>query len=66
MKIIALGPNSTKFCIHNLWTSRELEMQKLGAGVECRGPRMGMGVKWGERCVVGCRVGAEVEWGFAG
>ena len=29
MKILALGLNSTKLCIHNLWTSRELEMQKL-------------------------------------
>ena len=29
MKILALGPNSTKFCIHNLWASRELEMQKI-------------------------------------
>ena len=43
MKILALGPNSTKFCIHNLWASRELEMQKLGAGVWC-----GIGVRvWG-------------------
>ena len=29
MKILALGANSTKFCIHNLWVYRELEMQKL-------------------------------------
>ena len=34
IKILALGPNSTKFCIHNLWASRELEMQKLGVGAE--------------------------------
>ena len=37
MKILALGANSTKFCVHNLWVSRELEMQKLGTGVGCRG-----------------------------
>ena len=29
MKILALRLNSTKFCIHNLWASRELEMQIL-------------------------------------
>ena len=29
MKILALGANSTKFCIHNLWVTRRLEMQKL-------------------------------------
>ena len=36
MKILALGPNSTKFSIHNLWDSRELEMggrpQNAGGG----------------------------------
>ena len=29
MKILALEPNWTKFCIHNLWAYRELEIQKL-------------------------------------
>ena len=29
MKILALGVNSTKFCIHNLRATRRLEMQKL-------------------------------------
>ena len=29
MKILALEPNSTKFCIHNLGAYREREMQKL-------------------------------------
>ena len=29
MKILAIGANPTKFCIHNLWAYRELEMQKL-------------------------------------
>ena len=33
MEILAPEANTTKFCIHNRWTSRELEMQKLGAGV---------------------------------
>ena len=28
IKILGLGANSTKFCIHNLWASRELEMHK--------------------------------------
>ena len=37
MKIISLGPNSTKLCIHNLWATRRLEMQKLGAGWMWRG-----------------------------
>ena len=37
MKILALGANSTKFCTHNLWATRRLEMQKLGAEGECRG-----------------------------
>ena len=38
MKILALGTNSTKFCIHNLWSSRELEIQKLTTqnGEECQ------------------------------
>ena len=44
MKILALGANSTKCCIHNLWAPGELEMQKLGAGVLCRGPGVGLGV----------------------
>ena len=29
MKILALDPNETKFCIHNLGAYREVEMQKL-------------------------------------
>ena len=42
MKILALGPNSTKFRIHNLWASRELEMRCRvtgggGEGPECVG-----------------------------
>ena len=24
MKILALGPNSTKFCTHNLWATRRV------------------------------------------
>ena len=28
MYILTLGANSTKFCIHNLWAYRELEMLK--------------------------------------
>ena len=32
MKILPLGPNSTKFYRHNLWATRRLEMQKLGDG----------------------------------
>ena len=34
-----LGPNSTKFCIHNLWTSRELEMGWKVTGGLLEGPR---------------------------
>ena len=33
MKILAHGANSTKLCIHNLWASRELEMQNWARGV---------------------------------
>ena len=29
MKIFALGPNSSKFYIHNQWATRRLKMQKL-------------------------------------
>ena len=29
MSMLALGVNSTKFCTHNLWATRRLEMQKL-------------------------------------
>ena len=29
MKILAIGANSTKSCIYNLWATRRLEMQKL-------------------------------------
>ena len=57
MKILALGPNSTKFCIYNLRASGELEMQKLGAGWVA-------GVEWREGCVVECGVGVEVEWSW--
>ena len=35
MKILLLGPNSTKFYTHNMWAARRLEMQKLGAEGEC-------------------------------
>ena len=31
MKIYALEPNSTKFCIHSQWATRRLKMQKLTA-----------------------------------
>ena len=34
MKIYALEPNSTKFCIHNQWAARRLKMQKLTAQKE--------------------------------
>ena len=30
MKILPLGPNSAKFCTHNLWATKKLEIQKLG------------------------------------
>ena len=40
MKILPLGPNSTKFCIHNLWAYRELEMQKLTTQNEGEGQKM--------------------------
>ena len=52
IKILALGPNSNKFCIHNLWATRWLEIQKLGAEMECRGPGVVLG---------GVR-GVEVQW----
>ena len=32
MKMFALKTNSIEFCTHNLWITRRLEMQKLGAG----------------------------------
>ena len=55
IKILALGPNSTKLCIHNLWATRRLEMQKLGAGVgytvQSGG---GMGMWWNARARDGC------------
>ena len=47
MKILALGPNSTKFCIHNLWATRRLEMQKLGVGVRWWGTRVEVRVEGG-------------------
>ena len=31
MQILALGANSTKFCVHNLGAYRELEKKKLTA-----------------------------------
>ena len=40
MKILALEPNSTKFCIHNLWAYRELEMQKLSTQNGGEGQKM--------------------------
>ena len=62
MKILSLGANSTKFCIHNLWASRELEIQKLTTqnGGGGQGGARG-GVDWGEGCIVGCSVGAGVK-----
>ena len=53
MKILALGPNSTKSCTHNLWVTRRLEMQKLGAGWgEVLGVESGdVGVQGPEVCV---------------
>ena len=57
MKILVLGPNSTKFYTHNLWAIRRLEMQKLSADGECgagvQGARCGDGI--GGRCVQGCK-----------
>ena len=29
MKILPLGPNSTRFCTHNLWATKRIEIQKL-------------------------------------
>ena len=52
MKIISLGPNSNKYCIHNLWASRSLEMQKLSA--RCSGGVRGGGFGgecWNSGCV---------------
>ena len=37
MNILAFGPNSTKFCTHNLWATRRLERQKRRAEGECGG-----------------------------
>ena len=45
MKILALGPNSTKFYTHNLWATRRLEMQKLDTDGECNGEVMGVVVQ---------------------
>ena len=42
MKILAPRANSTKFCTHNRWAPRWLEMQKLGACVWGAGG----GVQW--------------------
>ena len=42
MKILAHGANSTKFCIHNLWATGELEMQKLTGQNERGGQIMGL------------------------
>ena len=52
MKILLCEPNSTKFCLRNLWATRRLEMQKLGAEGECGDGAQGPGV------------GGEVEWGW--
>ena len=64
MKILVLGPNSTKFYTHNLWATRWLEMQKLGADGECgagvQGARCGDGI--GGRCVVGCKGWGGMGW----
>ena len=62
MKILALGPNSTKFYTHNLWATRRLEMQKLDADGECNDEVMGVVVQEARGgCVVGCR--AMRGWG---
>ena len=66
MKILALGPNSTKFYTHNLWATRRLEMQKLDADCECNDEVMGVVVQGarggcGGGGVVGCR--AMRGWG---
>ena len=68
MKILALGPNSTKFYTHNnLWATRRLEMQKLDTDGECNGEVMGVVVQearggcGGGGGVVGCR--AMRRWG---
>ena len=59
MKILALGANWAKFCLHNMWATRRLEMQKLGAGfsagVGCR--ESGLGVEWGGRVPSGMQGG---------
>ena len=58
MKVLPLGPNSTKFCTHNLCAPRKLEMQNLRAEGECRGPGVGVGWSrgrvawWDARCGV--------------
>ena len=51
--MLALGANSTKFCTHNLWATRRLEMEKLGVGGEDSGECR----KWG--AVVGGPGGGE-------
>ena len=59
MKILALGPNSTKFYTHNLWATRRLEMQKLDADRECNDELMGVVV---QETRGGCGGGMPVSW----
>ena len=47
MKILALGPNSTKFCIHNLLATRRLEMQKLTTKNGGGGQKIKIGIIYG-------------------
>ena len=66
MKILALGPNSTKFYTHNLWATRRLEMEKLDADGECNGEVMGVVVQEARGgCVVGCGGGVGGPGGVA-
>ena len=52
MKMFAFGANSTKFYTHNLWATRRLEIQKMGAEGECgdgvQGARSGCECGMGE------------------
>ena len=65
MKILPLGPNSTKFYTHNLWATRRLEMQKLGAGGECGGGVQEARSEGGDGMRVELRSGGGVEgWGW--
>ena len=52
MKILALGANPNKFCIHNLWASRELEMQKLTTQSGGKGQKIKNLVEFGLRAII--------------